>query len=202
MNKYLYFGEKVDDYDVRVFNEREVRASAGILFVGAIISFMNALLVGNFDFIKVFVIIFFADFFIRIFINPKYSPSMILGRIAVHNQKPEYSGAPQKKFAWLIGLLLSFVMTFVIVIFDMRGPANLIVCTLCLTFLFFESAFGICIGCTVYKLFSKKGVKLCPGGACEIKRKRKIQKISYGQIIVLVLFAASIALIANLILTT
>ena len=110
MAKYFNFGEKVHGYDVKVFNEREVRAAAGLLFLFAFISFMNALLLGNFSYIKVFVIAFFVDFTIRLFINPKYAPSMIIGRIFVQNQEVEYSGAPQKKFAWAIGWILSLSM--------------------------------------------------------------------------------------------
>lgn len=42
---FFSFGEKVHNYDISVFNEREIRAAAGILFVGAMVSFMNAILV-------------------------------------------------------------------------------------------------------------------------------------------------------------
>jgi hypothetical protein len=42
---FFSFGEKVHGYDISVFNEREVRAAAGILFVGAMVSFMNAFLI-------------------------------------------------------------------------------------------------------------------------------------------------------------
>jgi hypothetical protein len=35
------FGEKVAGYEIRVFNEREVRAAAGIVFLFAFIAFMN-----------------------------------------------------------------------------------------------------------------------------------------------------------------
>ena len=63
------FGEKVEGYGVKVLNEREVRASAGILFFFALIAFLNAWLIGNFEIIKIFVIAFLLDFFIRIFIN-------------------------------------------------------------------------------------------------------------------------------------
>lgn len=42
---FFSFGEQVHGYDIRVFNEREVRAAAGILFVGAMVAFMNAFLV-------------------------------------------------------------------------------------------------------------------------------------------------------------
>jgi hypothetical protein len=33
--------------------------------------------------------------------------------------------------------------------------------------LFFEAAFGICLGCKVYNLFNQKQAQLCPGGVCE-----------------------------------
>jgi hypothetical protein len=92
---------------VRVLNEREIRASAGLLFVFALTAFFKALLLGNYLLIKIFVIAFINEFSIWIFINQKYAPVMILGRLAVSNQIPEYTGAPQKRFAWSLGLILA-----------------------------------------------------------------------------------------------
>jgi hypothetical protein len=182
------FGEEVKGYNIRVFNEREVRAAAGILFFLANIAFFNALLISNFIFLKVFVIIFFLDFFTRIFIDPRYAPSMILGRIFIQNQKPEYTGAPQKKFAWILGLILATIMIFLLFVFDIRGIINLSVCILCLTFLFFEAVFGICFGCLIYSKISKEKVQLCPGNVCEISFKEEIQIVKKSQIIILTLF--------------
>ena len=71
MNKLLTFGEQINGYEVPVLNEREVRASAGILFFLALIAFMNAWLVGDFRFTRVFVVAFLIDFSIRVFIHPK-----------------------------------------------------------------------------------------------------------------------------------
>ncbi|MFA5856810.1 MAG: DUF4395 domain-containing protein [Candidatus Pacearchaeota archaeon] len=193
--KNIYFGEKLKEYEVRVLNEREVRAAAGILFFLAIISFMNAYLTSNYKFIKIFIIIFMSDFFIRIFINPKYSPSLIIGRFAVKNQKVEYAGAPQKKFAWILGFIFSIIMFFLVVVFNITGIFNLLICIMCLFLLFFESAFGICIGCMIYNLFSKNKAKLCPGAACEIRKKEEIQKINKIQIIITTLFILIISLI-------
>jgi hypothetical protein len=42
--KVFKFGEKVAGYDIPVFNEREVRAAAGIVFFFAFIAFMNGFL--------------------------------------------------------------------------------------------------------------------------------------------------------------
>jgi len=188
IKEIFYFGEEIEEFDIRVLNEREVRASAGILFFFAIIAFMNAWLVGNFNIIKIFVITFLIDFFIRIFINPKYSPSLIIGRYIVKNQKPEYVGAPQKRFAWGIGFILAITMFFLVVVNNVIGPINLFICLACLIFLFFETAFGICLGCMVYNLFNKEKAKLCPGNTCEIKKKEAIQKINLTQIIITSLF--------------
>ena len=182
------FGEVVQGYEIRVFNERELRAGAGIMFVGAMIAFMHALLIGNFLFLKAFVALFFVEFFIRLVINPTYAPVLILGKLATSNQQPEYSGAPQKRFAWGIGLAMSSVMFYLVVLNDVRGPVNFILCLMCLTFLFFEAAFGICLGCTFYHMFHKEKAKLCPGGACEIKRKHPIQMVSGLQMVLLVAF--------------
>ncbi len=188
MKNIFYFGEKIKGFDIRVLNEREVRASAGILFFFAMIAFLNAWLIGNFYITKIFVIAFLIDFFIRIFINPKYSPSLIIGRFAVRNQKPEYVGAPQKRFAWAIGFILAITMFFLVVLNNIIGPTNLFVCLACLILLFFETSFGICIGCKVYNLFHSDEAKLCPGGTCEVHKKKKIQSINIFQISIIVLF--------------
>src|ERR1039457_229374 len=169
MSNIFEFGEQFDGYGVRVLNERAVRASAGILFFLAIISFMNAWLTGNFQPARVFVVGFLIDFTIRIFINPRYAPSLILGQWIVRKQHPEYVGAPQKRFAWAIGFVLALTMWYLVVLNNVIGPINLIVCTLCLILLFFETAFGICIGCKLYNVFNTEKAQLCPGGVCEVE---------------------------------
>jgi hypothetical protein len=168
MSSILAFGEPLDGYSVKVLNERAVRAAAGIVFLFAIVSFMNAWLIGNFQPTRVFVVAFLVDFTLRIFVNPRYAPSLILGQWMVRKQQPEYVGAPQKRFAWAIGFVLALTMLYLVVIKHVIGPINLIVCAACLVLLFFESAFGICIGCKVYNLFSKDQAQLCPGGVCEV----------------------------------
>lgn len=87
-------------------------------------------------------------------------------------------GAPQKRFAWGIGLALSILMLWLVVINGVVGPLNLLICLLCLTLLLFESAFGICLGCNLYNLFHKEKAQLCPGGVCEIRQKQPIQEVT------------------------
>ncbi len=71
------------------------------------LSILLAILKGNFIIFKYSVTAFLTDMVIRVFINPEFSPFLILGRLIVRNQVPEYVGAPQKKFAWIIGVVLA-----------------------------------------------------------------------------------------------
>jgi hypothetical protein len=195
MNKVFGFGERVAGYGQPVLNEREVRAAAGIMFLFAMIAFMNAWLAGDFQPTRLFVIAFLIDFSLRIIVNPRFSPSMILGRIMVRRQAPEWAGAPQKRFAWSIGLALALAMLYLVVIERVIGPLNLVICAICLTLLFFESAFGICLACIVYNAFHRERARDCPGGVCAADRKPV--RIGLAPLAVLVLFAVAIGLTAN-----
>ncbi len=196
MNKVIKFGEDVEGYNIPVLNEREIRAAAGLLFVMMFISIMSAALKEDFLLIKYAVTIFLTDISIRVFINPKFSPSLILGRLIVRNQTPEYVGAQQKKFAWIIGVTLSAVMFVHLVLINSRGPIAGIICLICLIFLFFETAFGICLGCKFYSMFYKEKAQYCPGEVCDVKSKQAIQKTSKVQIFIVLGFMLYIMFIA------
>lgn len=194
MKKIIRFGENVEGYNIPVLNEREVRAAAGILFLATFLSLMFILFKGNFVPIKYVITFFLTDFLIRVFINPKFSPSLILARLIVRNQTPEYVGAPQKKFAWIIGVVLAATMFIFFIIVNAFSVITGIICLICLIFLFFESALGICLGCKFYPLFFKDKVQYCPGEVCDIKQKQDIQKTSASQLLVLLAFIAFIFL--------
>jgi hypothetical protein len=195
MKKIIKFGEDVKGYNIPVLNEREIRAAAGILFLATFTSWMFILFKENFVPIKYVVTLFLADFLIRVFINPKFSPTLIFARLIVRNQTPEYVGAAQKKFAWIIGVVLSATMFFHFIIINAVSPIVGIICITCLAFLFFESVFGICLGCKFYPLFFKDKVQYCPGEVCGVKQKQDIQKTSKAQFIILLAFMAFIFLI-------
>jgi Domain of unknown function (DUF4395) len=118
------------------------------------------------------------NFIIGVFINPKFSPTLLLAYIFVRKQSPLPIGAIQKKFAWSLGLGLSAVI-FTLSIFLQKDIAFFepvcMLCLICLFILFFETAFGICIGCKLYFLAVK--MKLlkepeekpnCMGDSCNI----------------------------------
>ncbi len=192
MSKAIKFGEEVEGYNIPVLNEREIRAAAGILFLFTLISFLIIILKEDFTMFKYVITGFFVDFLIRVFINPKYSPTLILGRLMVRNQTPEYVGAAQKKFSWYIGVGLAGIMFIHMVVINAFSPITGITCLICLVFLFFESAFGICLGCKFYNLFYKEKAQHCPGEVCDVKAKQDIQKTSMAQMFVVLGFVAFI----------
>ena len=190
MKKIIKFGEDVEGYNIPVLNEREIRAAAGILFLATFMSLMFIMFKNNFIPIKYVITFFLIDFIIRVFVNPKFSPTLISGRLIVRNQNPEYVGAAQKKVAWIIGVALSAIMFIFMVVINSYSPITGIICLICLVFLFFESAFGICLGCKFYSLFYKEKAQYCPGEVCDVKSKQDIQKTSWVQLLIVPAFIA------------
>ncbi len=183
MNKFFQYGEKVAGYDVLVLNEREARAGAGILFAIGLLSLTNAVMLGHGVVTRYFIAFFTLDFLIRV-INPAYSPSLLMGRFFVRNQKPEYVGAAQKRFAWGIGLVLALPMFYLLVIHWQPNPLKVFICIICLLLLIMESAFSFCFGCMLFNLFKKEKATNCPGGACELQVKERVQRFDTAQAII------------------
>jgi hypothetical protein len=200
MNKAKQFGETVEGYNIPVLNEREIRASAGILYLALFWSWMLIIFNDNYLLLKYVNTIFLTDFIVRVFISPKYSPSLIIGRLIVGKQTPEFVGAAQKKFAWTIGLVLAAIIFLLLVVMNSTSFITGIICHICLIFLFFESVFGICLGCKFYPLFHKEKTQYCPGDVCDVKAKQEIQKTSLPQIGVVIgffTFAITTAILFN-----
>ena len=194
--KIFQFGEQLPEYSIPVLNERAVRAGAGILFFFAIVTFMNAFLMGNFLPTRVFIVAFLVDFTVRIFINPRFAPSLIVGQWAVRKQRPDYVGAPQKRFAWAIGFALALAMFYLMVWNSVIGPINMLVCSVCMLLLFFEASFGICVGCKVYNAFNKEKAQLCPGGVCELPLAQ-VPSVRAWQVLIVAAFLGSVGMVGH-----
>ena len=194
MNNIIKFGEDVEGYNIPVLNEREIRAAAGLLFLLMFISILMVIFRGDFLMLKIAVTLFLTDILIRVFINPSFSPSLIIGRLIVRNQVPEYVGAQQKKFAWVIGVILAATIFIHLVILNATSPVTGLICLICLVFLFFETAFGICLGCKFYSLVYKEKARYCAGEICDVKTKQDIQKTSKLQLIIVLIFIGYIFL--------
>jgi len=169
-----------------------------MLFLFMLISLMMILFKGNFLMIKYVIIIFLSDLLIRVFINPRFSPTLILGRLIVSRQVPEYVGAAQKKVAWKIGIILATLMFVLLVIMNSYSIITGLTCLVCLIFLFFEAVFGICLGCLVYRWYYKEKAQYCPGEVCDVKSKQAIQKTSGSQLLIILGFIAFVFLLISL----
>ena len=209
MSKVFGFGEVVEGYAIKVLNEREARAGAGLLFLVGFISFINCMVTKSLLVTQIFIGVFLAEFIIRVLINPKYAPSLVIGRFMVNNQVPEYVGASQKRFAWGIGLVIAIFLFGLTILFPSVTPIgeeslhNALIglsCMICLVLLYFEAVFGICLGCKIYNKFNKSEAQYCPGGVCEEEDRHECQKISISQVAVLVgFFTILIVSVVNLI---
>jgi hypothetical protein len=198
MSGIVKFGEDVEGYRIPVLNEREIRAAAGILFALMFAAIAGAVLKGSFVLLKYAIAIFLPDMLIRVFLSPRWSPTLILGRLAVRGQTPEYVGAPQKRVAWIIGAALGSVMFVLVNVMNTFSPISGIICLLCLVFLFAESAFGICLGCKLYPLVTGKQPERCPGEVCEVKDRQPIQRVSGAQLAIVLGLVAYVVLVAVL----
>ncbi len=180
------YGDRVPGYTETMINEREARASAGLLgILGMIVIFVgigyNHIIVA-----RVYLAFIFVDLTIRL-ITPNYSPSLLLGKFIVKNQTPEYVGGIQKRFAWALGWLISIPMMYWFVLNWDITFYKVLICVLCLSLMFLESAFSICVGCMLYKTLVRKTPQNCPGGVCEIKKKEPIQTFNPLQTLIAII---------------
>ena len=166
MSIFLNFGEKVNGFDHRVINEREARASAGIMCLLGGMSLFSVYVDRTIFWAELYSITIILEFTIRVLINPTYAPYMLLGGFFTRNQSPDWVEAKQKHFAWALGLTLGIVMTYYIVN-DLVSLQRMVICWICLALMFIESAFGICLGCILYQKLNWKTYN-CPGDVCEI----------------------------------
>ena len=84
--------------------------------------------------------------------------------------------AKPKRFAWTLGLAISFAMTMIINS-GLRGPLPRTICSICLRLMWMESVLGLCLGCKIYGLMVRRGwattdseFESCADGACEPTR--------------------------------
>ena len=159
-------GQWVPGYAIPVINERAVRAGAGLLFLGGAIAFGFALHANSQVPLQPFGMIFMLDMLLRVLAGDRWSPSLALGRLIVSRQQPEWVGAPQKAFAWWLGYGLAMVSCAGMGFLGAPLWVTFMLCGTCLSLLFIEAAFGICVGCKLQQVFSKRQPMYCPGGVC------------------------------------
>lgn len=177
--KLFTWGQNIDGIAYRVLNEREIRASSGIIMMIGAFAIVNGFVLRQFEVIPYLIGFIFINFLIAVLLNPRIAPTMLVARLFVHKQSPVYLGAIQKRFAYSLGSLLSgaiFILSLFLVQDKTLFEPVCFLCVICLFLLFSETVFGICIGCKLYfaaiKLRIIKQPEVtpnCMGDSCEIE---------------------------------
>jgi len=173
----ISFGEYIEGAKFKVLDERVYRGSAGVMLLLAFIAFVNGFIVKNYIVLPYLIGFLVLNFSIGIFINPRFSPTVFIAKLLVRKQSPLPIGAIQKKFAWSLGLVLSTAI-FILSLFLLKDVTYFepvcFLCLICISFLYLETAFGICMGCKIYHLSIRlkllkapKEKPNCMGDACE-----------------------------------
>lgn len=160
--------QTVAGYDIPVINERAVRAAAGILFLFGAIAFGGAIVTESQAPLQPFGMFFLIDMLLRVGVGARWSPSFIVGQFIVRKQQPEWVGYPQKVFAWWLGFGLAFISCTTMGFLGAPLAVTLVLCGVCLSLLFIETAFGICAGCSLQKLLTRTSPQYCAGDACAV----------------------------------
>ena len=122
---------------------------------------------------------FFVEFLIRVSFGRQYSPVGVFVR-AISHLPPQWVSAKSKRFAWTLGLVLSFAM-MIIANVGIRGALPMTICLLCLTLMWLESVLGLCLGCETHAWLVRRGwvarneaYEICASGACSIDEARRL----------------------------
>jgi hypothetical protein len=155
-----------------VVDENEVRAAAGSTMMIGAVAFSYAYFTGQYIPLQVIASLFFVEFLMRMVVGLRYSPVGALARLLTFKRPPEWVSATPKRFAWTLGLGMTFAMAIITNI-GIRGLLPRTICLVCLTLMWMESALGVCLGCKFYGLMTRRGwapthpaVEICTDGAC------------------------------------
>lgn len=180
----LQFGQRIEGLSVdgrrvsaAVFDERAVRAAAGLTMAAGAAAFAYAFLAKVYLPIQVVTVLFFAEFALRLAGGLRLSPLGFVALALVRRGPPEWVSARPKRFAWSLGLVMSLAMA-IITNAGVRGPLPLSICLLCLTLMWFEAVLGLCLGCEIHGLLVRRGwvardeaFEICAGGACRVEER-------------------------------
>jgi hypothetical protein len=175
----LTFGQRISapapdgtELHAAVFDENEVRAAAGLTLVIGAVAFAYAYLAHDYTPLQIVTIVFFSEFLVRLTIGLRYSPMGVIARGLTRSQPPDWVSAKPKRFAWTLGLGMSFAMV-VITQSGIRGTLPRTICLICLTLMWMESVLGVCLGCKIHALLVRRGwtagdpaFEVCAHGEC------------------------------------
>lgn len=154
-------------------NEEQVRAAAGITLAAGSVAFAYAYFRHTYWPLQGVSSLFAAEFVTRTVAGIDHSPVGALAKALTRRQPPQWVSAGPKRFAWRLGLVMATAMA-VITNAGVRGPLPRTICLICLALMWLESALGLCLGCELHRLLSRRGLfqagardQVCTHGACE-----------------------------------
>ncbi|MGY6497451.1 MAG: DUF4395 domain-containing protein [Microcella sp.] len=159
-------GQWVDGIDVAVVNERAVRASAGILFLGGFAAWQYSVITTDLRPMQLFGIVFALEMYLRLFVGTRYTPTLAIGTLITRPQRPEWVDARSKRLAWTLGLVMALSGCFALGWLGLMPIIAQVICGICLALLFAEAAFGYCLGCELARRFAREKPTLCSGDTC------------------------------------
>ncbi len=171
-NQIPSLGTTTQDHSHPVFNERAIRASAGLLFLFGFSGWMTASLTGDFSLLRAFGAFFMLEMFLRLFVSTRFTPTLFIADFLVRNQRPEWVDAAPKKTAWSLGFAMVMLACFMMGWLQIQNEISLALCAVCLTFLFAEAAVGFCVGCWLHMRFAKDKPRHCSGDVCNYERNQ------------------------------
>jgi hypothetical protein len=158
-----------------VFDENQVRAAAGLTMVAGAVAFVYAYFAQVYLPIQIVTTLFFVEFVFRVSFGIHKSPLGLLARWLTRRQAPHWASAQPKRFAWTMGLVMSFAM-MVITNVGIRGALPLTICLICLLLMWLEAVLGLCLGCEIHGLLVRRGwtrkdaaYEICAHGACNLR---------------------------------
>jgi hypothetical protein len=175
----LSFGQRISglapdgtELQAPVFDENQVRAAAGLTLVIGAVAFSYAYFAQNYVPLQIVTVVFFSEFVARLALGLRYSPVGVVARALTRSHPPDWVSAKPKRFAWTLGLGMSFAMV-IITNSGVRGILPRTICLICLTLMWMESVLGVCLGCRIHARLVRLGwmstdpaFEICSQDAC------------------------------------
>jgi hypothetical protein len=166
-------GPAIGELRAPVFDENAVRAAAGLTMAAGAVAFAYAYLDHDYVPLRIVTAVFFVEFLTRLTIGLRVSPMGAIAHALTAGQPPDWVSAKPKRFAWTLGLVMSFSMV-VITNIGVRGALPRTICLTCLTLMWLESVLGVCLGCKIHALLVRRGwamgdpaFEVCAHGECD-----------------------------------
>ncbi len=161
-----------------VVNEHQVRATAGTTMMLGVVAFAYAYFQHRYWLLQGAASFLFVEFFVRLTLGISRSPVGLLAGWMTRRQPRDWVSAKPKRFAWTLGLGLTGFMT-IITNDGIRGWLPRSICLTCITLMWLESVFDLCLGCEIHGVLVRRGwakkdeaYEICAHGACDVSPRR------------------------------